>query len=452
LLTKATTDSKKHLSPSAKKKQSKVWQQQSVLIPQPLPRLSMSDDLLCAHGGLALAAGLAPSSAAGGSGGSACSTYVVSRNPAESSSTAASNKAKRRLISSKMWRFLRKFFPYGPEFKCIDSVECCICLTGNFEAIETAAWEKEAKVILRKTELVPDVLTSLSMRKCGVPIHCLTSRVALFNELEEEAERLDAETRRKAAAAADEWQLYEAFGEGQYMRTTDPTIALPPDLTSSAVRTTKTPPAIPVETELYSTTSAGTSDEMSTGAWESTDAYTTPALSSSSAAASFVSHNDNDNDNDNNEALFGYQPLVPGLYNLVPKKWLQAWRRYTKDIKAPKLPHLDCTALICDTHGLLIVPPHVEGYLCGLQRTLLNGLGGYSGEIAEIISADEWDELQNVFHGAADFNVRFCLDGSNVMWNIGVCARCDPFFYQSVEKRNSKKASQNSQSMPGLVV
>lgn len=145
-----------------------------------------------------------------------------------------------------------------------------------------------------------------------------------------------------------------------------------------------------------------------------------------------------------------HQPLVPGLYNLVPRRWLKAWRHYLKDANEAFLPHLDCAAFLCQPHGLLVVPPHVEEYLVGLRRTLLGGLGAYPGEVAEIVSADEWDSLQDVFHGAADFNVRFCLDGAGVAWATGVCMRCDPFTYHPLLVSASKK-TRNGQKIGGLI-
>jgi hypothetical protein len=51
---------------------------------------------------------------------------------------------------------------------------------------------------------------------------------------------------------------------------------------------------------------------------------------------------------------FGFsslQPLLPGLYNLVPKHWLRTWRRYIKDPELSSLPALDCTNLFCNSHG-----------------------------------------------------------------------------------------------------
>eukprot|EP01031_Cornospumella_fuschlensis_P031430 gene31430-37988_t len=119
--------------------------------------------------------------------------------------------------------------------------------------------------------------------------------------------------------------------------------------------------------------------------------------------------------------------LREGLYNLVPRDWLRQWRRYTRDLTAPSLPVLDCTRLICYSHGLLVLPPHLEEYLVGARRSLLGGLGAYEGEVVELVSAEEWDELLRINKGMADFGVRFCLHEGSLSWNIGVCQRCDPF-------------------------
>eukprot|EP00596_Hydrurales_sp_CCMP1899_P005491 CAMPEP_0119044628 /NCGR_PEP_ID=MMETSP1177-20130426/33086_1 /TAXON_ID=2985 /ORGANISM="Ochromonas sp, Strain CCMP1899" /LENGTH=412 /DNA_ID=CAMNT_0007015033 /DNA_START=346 /DNA_END=1581 /DNA_ORIENTATION=+ len=110
------------------------------------------------------------------------------------------------------------------------------------------------------------------------------------------------------------------------------------------------------------------------------------------------------------------QPLLPGLYNLVPKAWLKLWRHYAKDLNVLSVPPLDCTSMLCHSHGLLVIPLHVEEYLVGLKKSLLGGLGSYEGDIVEILCLDEWDELQMSLKSLSDFSVRFCLDGDNVSW------------------------------------
>ena len=85
--------------------------------------------------------------------------------------------------------------------------------------------------------------------------------------------------------------------------------------------------------------------------------------------------------------------------------------------------------MLCHSHGLLVIPPHVGDYLLGVRKSLLGGLGLYPGEVAEILCADEWDALQVSLRSLSDFSVRFCLDGDTISWNIGVCVACDPFSY-----------------------
>ena len=128
------------------------------------------------------------------------------------------------------------------------------------------------------------------------------------------------------------------------------------------------------------------------------------------------------------------QPLLPGLYNLVPRSWLRSWRVYNKDLSVSYVPPLDCTSMLCQSHGYLVVPCHVNEYLIGLKRTLLGGLGSYDGDIVEILSAEEWDALQSTLNSLSDFNVRFCLDGENILWNTRICQVCSSDSFSPVSQ------------------
>jgi len=137
------------------------------------------------------------------------------------------------------------------------------------------------------------------------------------------------------------------------------------------------------------------------------------------------------------------QPLVPGLYNVIPKVWLKSWRRYLKESNSGPLPPLDCTSLLCQRHEMLVVPPHLQEYLTGLKRSLLTGTGYSSEQVVEIVSAEEWDLLQETLDRRveADCTVRFCLDGtieSGVIWNTTVCVQCDPYSYATLKKSLGK--------------
>lgn len=152
-----------------------------------------------------------------------------------------------------------------------------------------------------------------------------------------------------------------------------------------------------------------------------------------------------------------HHPLRPGSYNVVPREWLRVWRRYLKDpfsvvsggssgssssnsntpnaCSSPYaakygLPPLDCTSLLCHNHGLLVIPLHLEEYLVGLRRNLLNGLGKYRGEVVEVVTEEEWELLQTSLNSLSDFSVRFTIDEEySVTWNIPVCERCDKVNY-----------------------
>lgn len=127
--------------------------------------------------------------------------------------------------------------------------------------------------------------------------------------------------------------------------------------------------------------------------------------------------------------LSANRPLVPGMYNLVPRSWLRIYRRYLKDPEVLAIPPVDCTKLLCYAHGLLVVPPHLEDYLIGVRRSLLNNLLEYPGEIVEIVTLEEWEAIQRLFRADSDFHVRFCVDSDDITWNMGLCKACDPFNY-----------------------
>lgn len=70
------------------------------------------------------------------------------------------------------------------------------------------------------------------------------------------------------------------------------------------------------------------------------------------------------------------------------------WRAYIRDPRAPGPRPLDTGLLLCEGHGLLLAPPHVEEYLSGERRSLLGGLDpDRSGCVCEILTPEEWDTL-----------------------------------------------------------
>lgn len=78
-------------------------------------------------------------------------------------------------------------------------------------------------------------------------------------------------------------------------------------------------------------------------------------------------------------------------------KWIShicSWRAYVRDPRAPSPRPLDTGLLLCEGHGLLLAPPHVEEFLSGERRALLGGLDrDRSGCVCEILTPEEWDAL-----------------------------------------------------------
>ena len=78
----------------------------------------------------------------------------------------------------------------------------------------------------------------------------------------------------------------------------------------------------------------------------------------------------------------------------IPRFDSCSWRAYVRDPRAPIPRTLDTALLLCEGHGLLITPPHVEEFLAGNRRYLLGGLDpDRSGCVCEVLTPEEWDAL-----------------------------------------------------------
>ncbi|CAM9238920.1 unnamed protein product [Pylaiella littoralis] len=142
-------------------------------------------------------------------------------------------------------------------------------------------------------------------------------------------------------------------------------------------------------------------------------------------------------------AVFPPCPLLPGIYHLLPRYWLNAWRAYVRDPRAPSPRTLDTALLLCEGHGLLLTPPHVEEFLSGERRSLLGGLDPErSGCVCEVLTPEEWDAL-TLLH-PCDLGVRFCIDPDNgsAVFNSKKCKNCDPCYIGELYVRSvSRKLS-----------
>lgn len=79
-----------------------------------------------------------------------------------------------------------------------------------------------------------------------------------------------------------------------------------------------------------------------------------------------MNHN-NQNDGDDDGC-----PLLPGLYVVLPRAWCHSWRRYMKTGEGGPILPPDASALLCDAHRLILLPPHLEDYLYGETIHLLS--------------------------------------------------------------------------------
>ena len=304
-------------------KHSKIRQRRGSDALPPWP--SMTADITCSHGNLALTKGA---------------------------------RSKKRLIDGRAWFFLRKFYPNGPQFKSTRVTECSTCTCDDEEAKASVNGKREADLRTRRSGYVSGPLEAVAVRKSGVPSHLAQAPITAV-------QRNNARLLAPPIHISEE-QWLSMVSTSPQSTATDPDALLGGDFMKQRCEKKSEP----------------------TG-----------------------------------------QPLLPGLYNLVPKAWLKSWRQFTKDPTVTTLPPLDCTCLLCHAHGQLVIPPHFEEYILGMKKSLVSGLGTYEGQVFEILSVDEWDALQESLKSLSDFSVRFCLDGDNLSWNLDVCTYCDPFNY-----------------------
>lgn len=465
---------------SNKKKQHKIRQRRGSESLPPWP--NMNADIVCCHGGLSL-----------------------TKMP----------RAKRRIIETKYWYFLRKFYPDGKEFKISKyslQNDCNICCLDNQEAKVVAIIKHEAVILERKQDFLPNSLLSLSLRKSGVPPNYLTSKVIInsitstsdnnnddynnINNFEDDnytnnnslkstpvlvnailklnndyvdndnygngnnylysstTEKNNSLNKIDINSNDDNYDRYDNIGyydDQNSLSSSSPLLSTSPSLISSS-------PPLP-SMMMYMTNDIIMEYDMKLS--KQLQLKEDYELQQQLQQQLQLEHNyllpqklyNNYNDDDKILCKQVITPLLPGLYNIIPKKWLQSWRRYIKDITITSLPYLDCTVLLCQSHSLLVIPPHLTEYLLGIKKTLLSGLGLYTGEIIEILTIDEWDELLHVIKDTADVNIRFCIDDhGDITWNVGICNVCNPIQYKSENLGNEKKKSRNSQQISGLFI
>lgn len=86
-------------------------------------------------------------------------------------------RSKRRLLDTRSWCHLRKFYPKGYEFISSDAGACCECLQMERITKESANLKMETKLLSRRLEYHHDSLESLVARRCGTPSHLATQKM-----------------------------------------------------------------------------------------------------------------------------------------------------------------------------------------------------------------------------------------------------------------------------------
>jgi hypothetical protein len=85
----------------------------------------------------------------------------------------------------------------------------------------------------------------------------------------------------------------------------------------------------------------------------------------------------------------GSCPLLPGIYQILPRAWCHAWRRYIKTGEGRfPFPAPDAASLLCDEHRLPLLPPHLEAYLYGESDQLLVAGTSSHGDDVESSTAE----------------------------------------------------------------
>jgi len=366
-------------------------------------------------------------------------------------------KAKRKLVDKRVWYFLRKFYREGAEFKSTIVTECSLCLAQDSEARLLTMERKDAELSQRKVG-VSESLDGLLSRKSGVPGHMLTlaysgsnattntnttsAAFAFETPTGDHSSVLRSEASSPSSTTLDQrWPLRSGsitdsvsgdsdngdttngaldygFGNAHVSLEEDRRLAerLQMQFDVQAF-------GMPIPEEEVGDTQLHHSAFASAASTSNSSVF-----ASSFRETAFIERRQQQQ-----------QPLLPGMYHIISRSWLKKYRKYLKDSELKDLAPPDCTSFLCQTHGSIIIPPHVEEYLHGYRANLLGGLANYPGEVVEILTSDEFEALSTALGPLSpDFNVRFSLDGVTIAWSVEVCRACDPFNYRALRTRAGK--------------
>ncbi|CAH0477410.1 unnamed protein product [Peronospora belbahrii] len=114
-------------------------------------------------------------------------------------------------------------------------------------------------------------------------------------------------------------------------------------------------------------------------------------------------------------------------YFLVPKKWLNKWRKYVRSQEKEAPGPVLNAELVCLSHQRTIVPPYISMFLSGftleqsLKSTQLHG--SKPARQYEIVTFDEWEALYDRY--CAEFAVGFDVINGAYHWRTQECQICN---------------------------
>ena len=77
---------------------------------------------------------------------------------------------------------------------------------------------------------------------------------------------------------------------------------------------------------------------------------------------------------------------MDGTYYVLPRSWCHGWRRFIKTgeggLSPTKYAPPDATCLLCDSHRMALLPPHLEAFLSGESSQLLEAAGTWQSSAA----------------------------------------------------------------------
>jgi len=221
-----------------------------------------------------------------------------------------SARARRRLLDKQAWKILKALYPESTPLPA-STGECLQCRAEACQAQKQLQDEQEMAKQQRKVPLKDPCVRRFYTRTRGVPEHCL---------------------RRRASSEQSLRSVEEPTTTLPAMPTDDGIDVAAEEDMDRKMPASKTPPTSCCE---------GLDDSLNCSATSSIDIC----------------------------------PFVDGTYYVLPRVWCHGWRRFMKTgeggFSPTKYAPPDAACLLCDSHRMALLPPHLEAFLSGESSQLL---------------------------------------------------------------------------------